>query len=224
MTPATTWPSWLVVGDRAARLRQDAAPLRAACRAHPFVRGIGDGTLPPEVFVRWVVQDWRYLLTYVEVLQQVASAAPTAGATARWAELAAFTRDEELALHRAYAARFNLTEAELDNAPDAPATTAYTAFLRDRAAQSYGHGVASVVPCGVGYVTLAAELAAGPLPAEPRYADWIHTYADPVFAQTVAWMEAELNAAEGDEDAFAATYRAGAEHELAFWEQLWRGW
>ena len=210
--------------DRAARLRASTAPLRAACRAHPFVGGIADGSLPAGVFARWVVQDWRYLLTYVEVLEQVAATAPTAATRAHWADLATFTRDEELALHRAYAARFDLTEADLDGALPAPATAAYTGFLRERAKRSYGHGVASLVPCGVGYVTLATELAAGPLPAEPRYADWIHTYADPAFAEAVAWMEAELNRALGDEAALAATYRAGAEHELAFWDQLWRGW
>ncbi|MFT5358621.1 MAG: thiaminase/transcriptional activator TenA [Polyangiales bacterium] len=224
MTLAITWPSSLAVVDRAARLRESAAPLRAACRAHPFVRGIADGSLPPEVFARWVVQDWRYLLTYVEVLEQVAATAPSAAAGERWAELATFTRNEELALHRAYAARFDLTEADLDGAADAPATAAYTGFLRAQAQRSYGHGVASLVPCGVGYVTLATELAAGPPPAEPRYADWIHTYADPAFAEAVAWMEAELDGALGDDASLAATYLAGAEHELAFWDQLWQGW
>jgi thiaminase/transcriptional activator TenA len=212
------------VADRAARLRVEAAPLRAACRAHPFVGGIADGSLPTDVFARWVVQDWCYLLTYVEVLEALAACAPTTAAWAKWAELATFTRDEELALHRAYAARFDLSERDLDGAEHAPATRAYTDFLRASAARSYGHGVASVVPCGVGYVTLAADLAAGPLPVEARYADWIQTYADPVFAESVAWMEAELSGAEGDEEALAATYRQGAEHELAFWDQLWRGW
>jgi len=223
-TPATTWPSLLDVADRAARLRADAAPLRAACLAHPFVAGIADGSLPPEVFSRWVVQDWRYLLTYVEMLEELAANAPTTAAWAKWAELATFTRDEELALHRAYAARFDLSEADLDGATDAPATVAYTTFLREASAQSYAHGVASLVPCGVGYVTLAAELAARPPPVEPRYADWIQTYADPAFAASVAWMEGELNGADGEEDALAATYRQGAEHELAFWDQLWKGW
>lgn len=186
--------------------------------------GIADGSLPTDVFARWVVQDWCYLLTYVEVLEALAACAPTTAAWAKWAELATFTRDEELALHRAYAARFDLSERDLDGAEHAPATRAYTDFLRASAARSYGHGVASVVPCGVGYVTLAADLAAGPLPVEARYADWIQTYADPVFAESVAWMEAELSGAEGDEEALAATYRQGAEHELAFWDQLWRGW
>lgn len=207
----------------ARRLRAEVAPLRAACRAHPFVTGLADGSLAPEVFVRWVVQDWRYLLTYVEVLDALAEAAPTEAARGRWGELADFTRSEELSLHRAFAARFAVSAADLEGAEDGPATRAYTTFLRSQAARSYAHGVAGVLPCGVGYVSLAQELAAGPMPADPRYVDWIHTYADPAFAAAVAWMEAELDAASDDHEALAPTYRAGAAHELAFWDQLWRG-
>jgi thiaminase/transcriptional activator TenA len=188
------------------------------------VTGLADGSLEPKVFVRWVVQDWRYLLTYAEVLEMLARSAPDSTAAARWSELATFTREEELALHRSYAARFALSDADLDGAADAPATRDYTAFLREQAARSYGHGVASLVPCGVGYVTLAADLAAGPLPDEPRYADWIRAYADPAFAEAVAWMEAELDVAPGEEAALQTSYVAGARHELAFWDQLWRGW
>ena len=205
-------------------MRADASPLRAACRAHPFVTGIGDGSLPPDVFARWVVQDWRYLLTYVEVLERLAALAPRQDSAQRWQELATFTRSEELALHRAYAARFELTEKELDDATDAPATSAYTGFLREQVGHSYGLGVASLVPCGVGYVTLAADLAKGPMPKDARYADWIRTYADPAFADAVAWMEQELDMAKDDDAALSSTYQAGAQHELSFWEQLWSGW
>ncbi|MFT4628389.1 MAG: thiaminase/transcriptional activator TenA [Myxococcota bacterium] len=201
---------------RAARLREAAAPLRAACRAHPFVLGIGDGSLPPETFARWVVQDWLYLQTYADVLDR---AAELAGG--RWAELATLTRDEELRLHRTFAARFGLSAADLDGATPWPATVAYTGFLRTHA-DSYPTLVASLVPCGVGYVELAQGLAVQP-PADPRYADWVAMYADPVFAEAVAWMEAELDAVHADDAALAAVYAAGAAHELAFWEQLWRG-
>jgi len=219
----TTSPWWLgVTESRAARLRSATAELRAACRAHPFVQGLADGSLRPQVFARWVVQDWRYLQTYVAVLDTVADAAPTADARQRWRETAALTRDEELDLHRAFAARFGLTARDLDHAPDWPATAAYTGFLRASAARSYACGVAALVPCGVGYVTLARALAEGPPPQDPRYVDWIRTYTDPAFASAVDWMEAELDVAGGGAEV-DATYLEGARHELAFWEGLWRG-
>ena len=47
---------------------------------------------------------------------------------------------------------------------------------------------------------------------------------EPAFADAVAWMESALDAAEGDEDALFSTYQEGAQHEFAFWDQLWTGW
>lgn len=225
-TPATTWRSWPAVVDPAvvdpAALREAAAPLVAACVAHPFVRGLGDGSLPPAVFARWIVQDWAYLVVYAEVLERLAAAAPSPAARARWGELATFTRDEELSLHRAFAARFDVGEHDLA-APPWPATVAYTGFVQRAAAASYGAGVAAITPCGVGYLAVARALAdAGP-PADPRYAAWVAGYTDPAFAEAVAFMEAELAAAEEDAAALRAAYLEGARHELAFWDQLWHG-
>ena len=35
--------------------------------AHPFVRGLGDGSLPTERFARWVRQDYLYLKDYARL-------------------------------------------------------------------------------------------------------------------------------------------------------------
>ncbi|HJL04680.1 MAG TPA: hypothetical protein RMH85_14355 [Polyangiaceae bacterium LLY-WYZ-15_(1-7)] len=207
----------------AQRLRADAAPIREACLRHPFVRGIADGSLPPEVFARWVRQDWLYLRRYVEVLEQAAERAPTPEATERWGELHALTVDHELDLHRAFAARFELTAEALDATEPYAATTAYGQFLLQSAGVSYPVLVAALLPCGVGYAALAEELAAGPEPADGRYADWIRTYDDPAFREAVAWMEGELERHVADLSLVEATYAAGAQHELAFWDALWAG-
>jgi thiaminase/transcriptional activator TenA len=209
-----------VAEPRSRALFAETAPIRAACLAEPFVRGLADGTLPPERFARWIVQDWLYLQVYVDVLDRLAAAAPPSAAP-RWRALAALTRDEELDLHRGLAASFGLGPADLDGSPPAPATRAYTAFLLDATAAGYATGVAAVCPCGVGYLEIARALGAGPPSPEPRYAAWIATYNDPAFADAVAFMTAELDAVDGDEAAIAAAHRAGAAHELAFWRALW---
>jgi len=208
---------------RSQRLRQQAAPQRAACLAHPFVRGIASGTLPAAVFARWVVQDWHYLQGYLQVLGSLARSAPSADARQRWEQMAVLTRDEELDLHRSFAQRFDISSAELAGAAVWPGTRAYTAFQVEQASHSYPRGVAALVPCGVGYVTLAHALATEPAPADDRYADWIRMYTDPAFAQAVNWMETELDAADEDDPVLEAVYAQGASWELRFWEQLWQG-
>lgn len=208
----------------AAHLRASAEPTRAACLAHPFVRGIADGSLAPEAFARWVRQDWLYLKTYVEVLARAAELAPTEEAAELWHGLHALTVDYELDLHRAFAARFGISAASLDETAPYEATVNYTRFLSECASHSYVAIVASVLPCGVGYAEIGAALAAGETPPDERYADWVRTYDDEVFRDAVAKMESELDRHTDDGALAANIYARGAAHELAFWEGLWRGW
>lgn len=182
------------------------------------MQGLADGTLPSARFREWVVQDWLYLLTYVEVLEAAARSAPAAPAQARFTGLAAWTRDVELDLHRAGAARFGLSPSDLDGAAPNAATAGYCRFLRAHAAQGYGPLLASLVPCGVDYLEIARAFSGV---VAPPYAAWVETYSDPAFSETVAFLEAELDAAPGPAAELETAYAAGAAHELAFWDAVY---
>ena len=49
------------------RLREAARPIWDRCLTHPFVTGIGDGTLPVEKFRYFMLQDYLYLFDYARV-------------------------------------------------------------------------------------------------------------------------------------------------------------
>jgi thiaminase len=51
-------------------------------------------------------------------------------------------------------------------------------------------------------------------PAEPRYWQWVETYADPGFAELAAWCVGLLDRVAACERAF----RTNLDHELAFWD------
>ena len=48
-------------------LHAAAAPVWAKCLAHPFVTGLGDGSLPVEKFRFFMLQDYLYLFDYARV-------------------------------------------------------------------------------------------------------------------------------------------------------------
>ena len=48
-------------------LHRRAASIWEAQHHHPFVRGIGDGTLDNEKFKHWVKQDYLYLIDYARL-------------------------------------------------------------------------------------------------------------------------------------------------------------
>ena len=49
------------------RLYEAAKPIWQACHDHPFVKGIGDGTLDREKFQYFLLQDYLYLFDYARV-------------------------------------------------------------------------------------------------------------------------------------------------------------
>jgi thiaminase/transcriptional activator TenA len=198
------------------RLAERGMPSVRAQLAHPTVAGIARGDLDPTVFRSWLEQDYLFLLDYVRVFARLAWQAPD-GHLGDLVGLAYSTWHEELALHRELAAGF---DADLFGAVKGPPAERYTAFLLDAAAD-YGRGLAALLPCMWGYAALGRLLAENP-PAEPRYARWIATYADPGFAELAircAQMLDEAHA-EGlvDEATATAAFDAALAHELAFWD------
>ena len=43
-------------------IERRAMPIRQAILAHPFITGIGDGTLPVDKFQHYIKQDYVYLV------------------------------------------------------------------------------------------------------------------------------------------------------------------
>ena len=197
--------------------------------AHPFVRGIGNGSLPVERFARWVRQDYLYLKEYARLFAWAVAKADRLESMAWYAKVLDLTLNTEMALHRRYAARFEISTEELEAEAMWPTTRAYTDFLiRTAADGDMLDLLAALLPCAWGYAYVAEHLARGPRPADPRYADWIEQYVSEEFVQAAEWLKAELDRlAEGAmpdkrrrlQDIFLLSSR----YELLFWEMCWRG-
>lgn len=211
-----------------AALRARAEPIWRAQHEHPFVRGIGDGTLDLERFKHWVRQDYRFLVEYCRLFALAASRAPDLDTLRRFAELLQATATTEMDLHRAYAREFGISEAELDQEPMAPTTRAYTDFLlRVAATGDFAELAAALLPCMWGFAEIGQALRARGLPSDPRCAKWIEMYAAPDFAALAEWCRELVDRlAEGAssaqrrriEEAFVTSSR----YEYLFWEMAWR--
>ena len=53
------------------RLYEAAHPIWEQCHDHPFVRGIGDGSLDLEKFQWFLLQDYLYLRDYVKIFAAI---------------------------------------------------------------------------------------------------------------------------------------------------------
>ena len=206
-----------------------AAPIWDAQLEHPFVRGLGDGTLEEERFRRWVLQDYRYLKEFARIFAWAAAKAERLESMGWYAAVLDLTLNTEMALHREYAARFGLSTEDLEAEPMWPTTRAYTDFLvRTAADGDMAELLAALLPCAWGYCHIGQELAAGPPPEDPRYAEWIQQYASDEFADATTWLRAELDrlvehAGPTRRRRLTELFVLSSRYEWMFWEMCWRG-
>jgi thiaminase (transcriptional activator TenA) len=211
-----------------AELREAAAPVWEAHVAHPFVQGIGDGSLPEDRFRFYVRQDYLFLTDYGRLLALGAARAPRLEWMRRFAALAQAVLETEMDLHRQFAARWGITTEQLSSERTAPATDAYCDFLlRTASLGDFAELVAALLPCMWSYAEIGERLAAAGLPDHEGYAEWITMYASDEYAELARWSR-ELTDAAAAEVAgpgrmrMHAAFRASSEHELAFWESVWQ--
>lgn len=210
-------------------LYEIARPLWEEQLRHPFVEGLGNGTLQEERFKRWVLQDYRYLEEFARVFAWAAAKADRLESMAWYATVLDMTLNTEMELHREYASRFHLTPEDLEAEPMWPTTRAYTDFLvRTAADGDMLDLLAALLPCAWGYVYLARKLAEAGPPVDQRYADWIAQYASEEFNQALQWLKAELDRlAEGisavKKERLREIFLTSTRYEWLFWEMCWKG-
>ncbi len=200
--------------------------------AHPFVRGIGEGTLDDARFRHYLEQDYLFLIEYAKVFALAAAKSPELDTMAYFARLCHETLNEEMALHRSYCAEFGLTPADLEAALPAQTTRGYTGHLLQVAATgTVADILAAVLPCQWGYAEIAAQLEANGMPREPRYRKWIEMYASQPFRDYGQWLRETLDGlaaslTPANKERLKEHFQLSSRWEYLFWEMAWNleGW
>jgi thiaminase/transcriptional activator TenA len=209
-------------------LRQEAEPLWKTIHEHPFVTGIGDGTLSPDRFRYYMCQDYLFLIEYSRVLALAVAKSHDLGTMGRFADLLNATLNTEMDLHRGFAAKFGITSEDLERTETAPTCRAYTNYLLDAAwSDTFGEVAAAMLPCQWDYALIGQELAARGAPQDaPLYAEWIEMYASEEFAQLSAWLREMLDmaadeAGPDEREKMQTRFMTGTRYEYMFWNASW---
>ena len=142
--------------------------------AHPFVQGLGDGSLPVAAFKSYVAQDAYFLEAFARAYAFCLAHGTSRDDLFGFSELIAGVL-EELKLHKSYTESLQVS---LDGVTPLPATQAYVDFLLGTARRGQlGETIAGMTPCMRLYAFLGQTLAKKDV--APAYADWVKTYADP---------------------------------------------
>ena len=195
------------------------ADLARAILEHPFVCGIGDGTLPLASFQEYVVQDAVYLESFARAYALALAHSPDAEGVREFAGLVAGVI-EELELHAGYAEKWGVDPTK---AQPADATLAYTdSLLATAALGSVGQTCAAMTPCMRLYAYLGQSLAVEGHDEENPYDEWIQTYSTSEFDALAAKLETLLDRYATDTDGVRDAYRRAMRLEQSFFEAAWR--
>lgn len=215
------------------QLRQQAEPVWKAILEHPFVRGIGSGTLPRDCYEFFLKQDYLYLIEFSRMFALLSARAEGLADMAYFAKLLDVTLNTEMDLHRKTCADFGISAEDLEKTKPALVTQAYTDFLVKTAYQeTLARSLAALLPCAWGYVVIGKELKARGLPQNPHYRAWIEAYASREFEEVSDWLRARLDAfalqaSEEEKERWNALFQKSSRFEWMFFEMAWRkdlGW
>lgn len=211
-----------------ARLHDAAAPVWKACLRHPFVTGIGDGTLDMEKFRYFMLQDYLYLFDYARVFALGVVKARDPELMRVFAANVDAILGGEMKIHRAYMKRLDITEEQVFSVKPALANLSYTNYMLSVAhAGTPMEIVASILACSWSYAEIGQALAAIPGAAEhPFYGEWIRGYASEEYTATNQALIELMDTLAADATESQLAYLTDvfvncSRYELGFWDMAW---
>ncbi len=191
--------------------------LADTCLLHPFVQGLGDGSLSQARYRYYIAQDAFYLEAFARAYTLAGAKAPDWEGFCELHALASGVLHERT-LHTGVAAELgiDLRAVQIGNA-----TRRYTDFLLATAwGQSTGTTAVAMAPCMRLYAYIGQQLAQQNPPPH-AYSAWIATYSSPEFEQLAQQLEQLIERYAPTAVALDQTYRYAMQCEYDFFQAAW---
>ena len=196
---------------------------------HPFVTGIGDGTLSIDRFRYFMLQDYLYLYDYARVFALGVVKAKDHALMRKFSQLVHNVLNGEMTIHQSYMARLGITEEEVQAARPSLANTSYTHYMLEI---GFNEDVlallVSILSCSWSYQIIGETLNKIPGAAgHPFYGEWIQGYASREYAkdnQVLLDLVNELgkNCTEEEIVHLKTIFRNCSRYEAMFWDMSYK--
>ncbi|MCO8161180.1 TenA family protein [Pseudomonas sp. 21LCFQ010] len=174
-------------------LRQQSEPDWSATVQHRFVQQLCSGTLDDQVMGRYLIQDHRFLDSFLTLLGAAIATADSFESRLRLGRFAGMISGEENTYFLRCFEALGITEQQRQDEPDVPATAGFKAIMREAAAtRSYAAALAVLNVAEWSYLDWASR-APQPLPPRFVHAEWITLHDNPFFRDFVAFLRSELD-------------------------------
>ena len=209
------------------RLKETYSEKWQAYTNHEFVLQIGRGTLPEACFRHYLIQDYLFLIHFARAYALAAYKADTLEDMRPAAASLSATVATEMKLHLTFCEGWGLTAADVEAAPEATATIAYTRYVLERGmAGDLLDLHTALTPCVLGYAEIGRKLLEDPetkLDGNP-YRTWIEEYGGEAYQDLARESQnyldglAEKRLTETRYPEVAKTFARATQLETQFWE------
>jgi thiaminase/transcriptional activator TenA len=174
-------------------LRAASEPGWSHAVGHRFVTELFAGTVPDAVMARYLIQDHRFLDSFLTLLGAALATADTFEAKLRFGRfIGAVSSEENTYFLRTFQA-LGVTEERRAADPDTQPTAGFKAIMREAAeTRSYAAALSVLVVTEWLYLDWASR-APKPLPENFVHAEWITLHDNPNFRSFVDFLRAELD-------------------------------
>ena len=158
--------------------RQDVKDVWQAYTQHPFVKQIGNGTLPRDVFKHYMVQDYLYLTHFARAHALAAYKSKSMDTILASAQIIVHI-DHEMKMHLEYCKEFGLSKTEIEQQKESLACVAYSRWVLDIGhSEDYLALQISLASCLLGYGVAAQKLTSdsGSKREGNPYWKWVENY------------------------------------------------
>ncbi|UQA57151.1 TenA family protein [Polyangium aurulentum] len=203
----------------------------SAAFSHPFVTALAAGSLDPQKFRFYQMQDARYLEAFSDACALLSTRTPAPDDKLWFIDAARMALVVEGQLHAGYGRTLGYSAADIAALELTPNNRAYQDHMVSTATRgSLVEGIAAITPCPWLYIDLGQWLnrELGTIDDSHPYAAWLRTYAEPGFnAYMTNLLErlerAAIAAGEAERARAKEAFVVSVRYEWMFWEQAWTG-
>lgn len=205
------------------KARDFADPYWTGSFEHPFILELAKGTLAPEIFRYYLLQDRYYLEHFSRLYQLIGDASEDIEVKELMLLNSRHLAEGELAIREGFFKELGITEAEIAATPVAPTAYNYVSHMYRQLIQGTANtAFAGMLPCPWLYQEIGERLIAAGSP-NPLYQRWIATYAGEEGRTAVANERRILDrlydaATPAEQKQMLEAFCISSQMEFAFWE------
>jgi thiaminase/transcriptional activator TenA len=200
-------------------LRRASEPTWSRAVERRFVSELFAGTIPDRVMAGYLIQDHRFLDSFLTLLGAAIATADSFEARLRFGRFVGMVSGEENTYFLRAFETLGVTEKDRTETPDTEPTSGFKAIMREAAAtRSYAAALAVLNVAEWLYLDWAMK-APKPLLSNFVHAEWITLHDNPDFRDFIAFLRAELDrVGTADEKVSRNFFLRAVVLELAFFD------